>query len=112
VSRRERKKSTRMTQPNAVMVGGETHAHRRGAGLSFARAQTCEQMTAHGYQPRTATPARDATWGTKPMQWRTETDAANTHTGSAKTHATARGGRLGGEQVRAAARSHHGVALR
>jgi hypothetical protein len=37
---------------------GETHAHRRGAGLSFARAQACEQMKAYGYQPRTATPAQ------------------------------------------------------
>jgi hypothetical protein len=60
VERRERKQSTRMTQHSAVMLGGETQAHRRGAGLSFATAQTGEQMTAHGHQPRTATPAGDA----------------------------------------------------
>jgi hypothetical protein len=51
------KKSTHMTQPNAVMVVGETHARR---GSLIASAQTCEQMTAHGHQPRTATPAGDA----------------------------------------------------
>ena len=39
----KRKKSTRLRAQRR----GETHAHMRGAGLSFDRAQTCEQMTAH-----------------------------------------------------------------
>jgi hypothetical protein len=81
VSRRERKKSICTSQRSG---GGEreTHAHRRGAGLSFAIAHTFEQMTAHGYQPRTATPAG----GQYAMQWRTEPREANTHTRMLSQH--------------------------
>jgi hypothetical protein len=38
----ETRTQKKQMQPNAVMVEGETHAHRRGAGPSFARAQTCD----------------------------------------------------------------------
>jgi hypothetical protein len=48
-------KPTRTWAQHSDGGGRETHAHRRGAGLSFARAQTCEQMKVHGYHSRTAT---------------------------------------------------------
>jgi hypothetical protein len=111
LSRRKHRKRTRMTQPNTVLVGGESHANRNGAGFSFARAQKCEQMTAHEYQPRTATPAGDVQGGaipicsgerrqTKPMHACSKTPKV----AKKQPHAGKSGGL--GEQVRAAARPH------
>jgi hypothetical protein len=98
--------------PVAVMVGGETHTHRRGAGLSFASAQTCEQMTAHGYQPRTATPVGDVMQ--RAMQWRTERHKSQHMLSKKNKNITTskRWVHAGPEQVRAAAHSHLGVTWR
>jgi hypothetical protein len=102
-------KRTRITQPNTVLVGGESHAIRNGAGFSFARAQKCEQMTAHEYQPRTATPAGGVKRGQYPCSGERR-QTKPTCMPSKKNHIIAKRGVGGAGEKPPPARPHLGVA--
>jgi hypothetical protein len=100
-------------QVRAAARAHETHTHRRGAGLSFARAQACKQMTAHGYTSQEQQPAGNVKGGNTSFSGeRRRTKPTHTCMLSKKhTSQQAKGGGCG-EQVRAAARSHLGVTWR